>query len=1288
MYRSASGLSDTEVHFFDDSDTVTIHRGGSLSWRTHNPGLLGLGPVAQDHGAIGIAQGVPVFPSLEHGRRALRDWLGRAETRHLSIASLYRRVDPDWQLPPSHPARPSHCPDTGLEAERPVSSLSPRERDTVAHAIEHRLGMEIGSVHCQPLATQEDSATPATSGAGGNIAINGRSAVHAGSQGLLTSIDVCLTRIGKRCKPIPYTNVAESRDATGTAGSVFVNGHAVCHHQSRFARSRGDEAGNCGGVRSRTRRGYAEFVGSSGNVFFEGVPAVRQFDPMVSNCRNTPPASLMQPGCRQAQELNPAVFNEPPPLQQTHGLRLEVDLDRALGRGLEVTAHPRDGSDDAVGAYPHPVNNRRDAHTLLFTGLPAQTVDLMLPLHDPHQGMYHVPLARDVSVRPRDADNDPTLEAYRHEHQLVAVALRRPLDLRGIEHDVIRPGCRVYVFRDGHLWRELEAGPEGTWLEVNLEVWQGEDERPAHCPVGARLLFPHRIDGKVFDYQLALSEPQWTWARIQAFGGLAPDDPRRAPRPSSGGQDVTPIRYSGSLDTRCIPLNLGREAVRRGRLGRAGEPGGRPRPLLASQPEPAEALELRDVNGLITALLPDPLQQARDLRQSMDACLEDLAEAEQSAIDGERALGTLIQLLIEVQPDLQRQVDVPRMNRTLNAWDQKVKEAASRFQSLNRDLLSLLQSPHYAHALEDYTESPCPDDRVFGLLQWIHCIRDLDSETALPYLRCFLDPETNTLPILGNDDPETRQTLIDWSTGTQWLDTTEPRMKPLMEIDRLQLATFAPDALNRLIDALAEAAMDEQSQHIRHGLDNVATLAHRIAGIELHVQHLPLSSFLGFTLDKPPTRGFQLRQSEFIDIHKELHQVHVPVLMPTGAYSLGDLSRMIHNNPSYRTAYGATLGPLLLFNLGLALGEMGRSQTVAHNLQLASLFSTVAAFGLSEFRFWSNTRQSLLPQYSAPNITQPNQSGYSHNISRQRIKSSISNHRAHKRRQRNYQASGQQTILITLTRFSGLMDIGAGATYIFDGLTKDNRGVILGGALIVASGVAILGANILGFSALTALLLGTMGNLVVANQDRTKIAQSLFESKFGKSAKKEINPKSCTLSATEDQLKKIISIIHEIHAQIIMHDLTTQKNAHNIQTHTGPILREPDSPVLIEINIQLTEIASFRGAIEVEISLRSTGSQIQIAEMMVIETDSHEAPVKIRLFHKTTIRAIVAGVNAKIILRPNRNEPDFKIDTQASWPSRNSRNNRLSEEEYLRIQSTWRPTAELTPITKNTASTN
>ena len=137
-----------------------------------------------------------------------------------------------------------------------------------------------------------------------NINVNGRTAVHAGSQGVLTTVDVCKTP-GK-CRPVAYTNVARSTDSARTATTVFVNGNPICHKQSIFAVSSGDEPGRCGGVRSGTIKGKAEFLTASPNVFVEGKPVVRQFDLMVSNNRNTPPAPLQQPPAGEPVPLSEA----------------------------------------------------------------------------------------------------------------------------------------------------------------------------------------------------------------------------------------------------------------------------------------------------------------------------------------------------------------------------------------------------------------------------------------------------------------------------------------------------------------------------------------------------------------------------------------------------------------------------------------------------------------------------------------------------------------------------------------------------------------------------------------------------------------------------------------------------------------------------------------------------------------------------------------------------------------------------------------------------------------------
>ncbi len=141
-----------------------------------------------------------------------------------------------------------------------------------------------------------------------NVTINGLTAVHAGSNGTLTTSDTCLTP--PFCVPINYTNIAKSADAALTATSVKINGNPVCHVMSNFAVSQGDSPGACGGIVSGTILGMAEFVSFSPNVLFEGNPAVRQNDLMVSNNKNTSPMPLQQPGTGKPPELSEAGATE------------------------------------------------------------------------------------------------------------------------------------------------------------------------------------------------------------------------------------------------------------------------------------------------------------------------------------------------------------------------------------------------------------------------------------------------------------------------------------------------------------------------------------------------------------------------------------------------------------------------------------------------------------------------------------------------------------------------------------------------------------------------------------------------------------------------------------------------------------------------------------------------------------------------------------------------------------------------------------------------------------------
>jgi uncharacterized Zn-binding protein involved in type VI secretion len=138
----------------------------------------------------------------------------------------------------------------------------------------------------------------------GNININGKSAVHAKSEGILTTVDTCMTP--PFCIPINYTNIAESKMTDMGSSSVKIQGSPACNQKSNFKISKGDAPGCCGGTGSGTTQQLAEFITGSQDVMIEGKPAVRNDDQMISNNRNTDPQPLVQPPAGEAKANSPA----------------------------------------------------------------------------------------------------------------------------------------------------------------------------------------------------------------------------------------------------------------------------------------------------------------------------------------------------------------------------------------------------------------------------------------------------------------------------------------------------------------------------------------------------------------------------------------------------------------------------------------------------------------------------------------------------------------------------------------------------------------------------------------------------------------------------------------------------------------------------------------------------------------------------------------------------------------------------------------------------------------------
>lgn len=99
-----------------------------------------------------------------------------------------------------------------------------------------------------------------------------------------TTPDVCLTPMGSKKVPVPYSIVASFFDAIKTVVSVLFKGLQSFFMGSRISRVEGDEAGTEGGVESSVNRGAVRPIRGSSTVHAAGQPVIRHDDPMEMNC--------------------------------------------------------------------------------------------------------------------------------------------------------------------------------------------------------------------------------------------------------------------------------------------------------------------------------------------------------------------------------------------------------------------------------------------------------------------------------------------------------------------------------------------------------------------------------------------------------------------------------------------------------------------------------------------------------------------------------------------------------------------------------------------------------------------------------------------------------------------------------------------------------------------------------------------------------------------------------------------------------------------------------------------
>ncbi|WP_199611911.1 DUF4150 domain-containing protein [Flocculibacter collagenilyticus] len=296
--NAIEGNETNSIQYDIDAKTADLRKEGNTAWRHNNIALMPNNIMAKQNGSIGSVAGIAVFPDKSSSQNAFKAELQRPKHQSKTVGEMinlfiadYIVEPPQWDAENNKPILPWIEQQSGLDMQSYVSSINV---DDFISLVESHIGWQAGTE--KQIVKDPDAPNPTVAKvSGNNVLINGRTAVHKDSGGVLSTVDVCLTQIGNSVVPIPYPNVAMSSDADATASSVLINGNPACHVKSNFKKSTGDQPGNKKGVASGTIKEKAEFLMGSFNVLIEGNPAVRQGDLMVSNNKNTPPSGLVQP---------------------------------------------------------------------------------------------------------------------------------------------------------------------------------------------------------------------------------------------------------------------------------------------------------------------------------------------------------------------------------------------------------------------------------------------------------------------------------------------------------------------------------------------------------------------------------------------------------------------------------------------------------------------------------------------------------------------------------------------------------------------------------------------------------------------------------------------------------------------------------------------------------------------------------------------------------------------------------------------------------------------------------
>lgn len=738
-------------------------------------------------------------------------------------------------------------------------------------------------------------------------------------------------------------------------------------------------------------------------------------------------------------------------------------------------------------------------------------------------GYYLIPLGESETAS-KDEDKTPDVG-------LMPARLVRLLDEEEIQLQNLRQGW-LYVFIDGHLWREVKISDDAVFQDVNLAKYQGKNVRPS-AGMGFDydvLTLPYRLNGQSPTVQVAFSEIQWSWQYLCKMGGMSEDDKRYIPdlpvhepyRDIQGDAEFRESRFQTlGLSAYSDGWNIEKmkthylcpaNAIEAHRSTEAGKE--------------LSSLSEEDITGRVAYLaVKDPLARARELADEYHGLIElEEALAEQADSSGEFPLAMLIKELVEEDDKpyrsqkLREHVHMDKVESTIEGWETLTKNLVSLRDQADTELAGKLQQPQVRAALADYFQSGNDYCHALGVIHWTILTGECQTTEMASYQQRVLRGEEALLesmqrlpfPVVEQMRRITAMNEPEFSAAKYNLTNT---LGPEASVP---ITTAVTGVISQLIEGYTRLHTDKLVNLASDTLGKVADDIVHLTGVAMQALQMPLGRAVPLGQTTPLTPGeHRFQPASFSRSIKTISESRVFQLLPEGK-SVSAYLASLSGSPDFQRYAAWVLTPLHIINASLSVNGALKNKNFESDVAAFSATMSALSFFGGEAEKWAkkNLEMVRIKDEEAERLLKKSEKI----LKRPRRHSARSQARALRRRDANKllrKSLEKKGKGLGLTKGAGelakrafgaaggLAEVVFGGWNITKGVATGNTQVAAGGGLGVVGGALITWGMLTSSSVVAAPLgvaLALAGGVAVLFGERSKLEDALRLGYFGQDA--------------------------------------------------------------------------------------------------------------------------------------------------------------------------------------------